>query len=139
MSTPWYRDGLKFGCTQCGRCCTGAPGYVWVTRTEIDRLASWLEMSPDEFGGRYVRRVGRRYSLIEKPNGDCIFYDRGCTVYSARPNQCRTYPFWPEILKSRKAWDEEAQECPGVGTGHLYSLEDIQVIRRPDGETSGGS
>ena len=29
-SAPWYRDGLRFTCTRCGNCCTGAPGYVWV-------------------------------------------------------------------------------------------------------------
>ena len=26
---PWYRDGLRFQCTQCGNCCTGDPGVVW--------------------------------------------------------------------------------------------------------------
>ena len=30
-NTPWYADGLPFTCTQCGDCCTGDPGYVWVT------------------------------------------------------------------------------------------------------------
>ena len=30
-SPEWYRDGLRFECTRCGACCTGAPGYVWVT------------------------------------------------------------------------------------------------------------
>ena len=32
---PWYKDGLGFQCTQCGDCCTGAPGYVWINAAEI--------------------------------------------------------------------------------------------------------
>ena len=44
---PWYRDGLRFACTRCGACCTGAPGYVWVDR-RADRPA-----------GRVPGRVGR--------------------------------------------------------------------------------
>ena len=38
----WYRDGLRFECTQCGKCCTGAPGYVWLTIPEIYRIAEFL-------------------------------------------------------------------------------------------------
>ena len=37
---PWYAEGLKFQCTGCGDCCTGAPGYVWVNQAEIDALAA---------------------------------------------------------------------------------------------------
>ena len=137
MSTaPWYRDGLSFTCTQCGDCCTGDPGYVWVTRGEIGRLAKRVGLSVDDFGKRYVRRVGRRYSLIERQNGDCIFYDGGCTVYSARPAQCRTFPFWSENLKTRGAWDEVAEACPGVsgGKGRFYPLAQVQKIKRGDAE-----
>ena len=57
-SSPWYRDGLRFACTECGRCCT-VEGYVWVNRREIRRLARFLELSLDDFGRRYLRRVGR--------------------------------------------------------------------------------
>lgn len=142
MRTPWYRDGLRFRCTQCGNCCTGAPGYVWVTRREIEELAKYRGISVDEFGERFVRKVGARYSLIEKAGGDCIFFERGdgaggCTVYSARPTQCRTFPFWRENLASRKAWDEVGDECPGLNEGHVYSLEDIGVIRKGKNDAAG--
>ena len=39
----WYKDGLAFTCTQCGNCCTGGPGYVWLSDAEIDRFASMVE------------------------------------------------------------------------------------------------
>lgn len=137
MGTAWYTDGLRFECTQCGVCCTGAPGYVWLTRAECDELAEFLGLSGDEFVRRYVRLVGRRRSLVEEPNGDCIFYDDGCTVYPVRPGQCRTFPFWPENLKSRGAWEEVSEECEGIGQGPLYSLETARLISRGENDTSG--
>ncbi|HLU48080.1 MAG TPA: YkgJ family cysteine cluster protein [Planctomycetota bacterium] len=136
MSEPWYAEGLRFRCTQCGRCCTGSPGYVWMGEQEIERLARFLSLTVEEFGKRYLRRVGRRLSLIEKANDDCIFWENGCTVYPARPDQCRTFPFWPENLESREDWDGVAEECPGVNRGKLYSVEEIERISRNDGETS---
>src|SRR5947209_11379846 len=84
MDEPWYRDGLRFRCTRCGHCCTGAPGYVWVNEAEITALAQHRGETVEEITALYVRPVGRRSSLREKANGDCVFYDRvqGCTVYA---------------------------------------------------------
>ena len=137
-SKPWYREGLSFSCTRCGDCCTGAPGYVWVEHEEIEELAKFLGLSPGKFGERYLRKVGRRYSLLEKPGGDCIFFDSGCTVYPARPVQCRTFPFWRSHLKSQRAWDEIADECPGIGQGKFYAASDIEIIRRGKADTLPG-
>ena len=137
-SKPWYREGLSFSCTRCGDCCTGVPGYVWVEPTEIEALAKHLGLSVDSFGERYLRKVGRRYSLIEKPGGDCIFFDKGCSVYPARPTQCRTFPFWRSNLKSERAWDEIADECPGIGQGKLFPVEEIEVLKRGKAETPAG-
>ncbi|WP_165250850.1 YkgJ family cysteine cluster protein [Paludisphaera soli] len=124
---PWYRDGLSFSCTKCGACCTGAPGYVWVDAEEVAALARHRGETPDEFSLRFVRKVGRRYSLIERPGGDCIFWDReaGCTVYEARPVQCRTWPFWPENVESPEDWEAVTEICPGSGKGKHYSAEEI--------------
>lgn len=131
---PWYRDGLRFACTQCGNCCTGAPGYVWVNQDEIAALAKLLEIDDVKvFEKRYVRRVGIRKSLKEFANGDCVFFDGGsrkCTVYSARPRQCRTWPFWDSNLRTPQAWAETCQVCPGSGTGQLYQIEEIETQRR---------
>lgn len=137
MKSPWYREGLRFECTQCGDCCTGEPGHVWVDADEIRVLATFLGVSTSQFRRRYVRRARNRNSLTEKPNGDCVFYDRGCTVYPARPGQCRSFPFWPQNLRSSRSWDEVEKECPGAGRGRLYPLEEIQLIRRGGAEAGG--
>ncbi|GIW86264.1 MAG: zinc/iron-chelating domain-containing protein [Isosphaeraceae bacterium] len=130
--TPWYRDGLPFACTRCGRCCTGAPGYVWVDLDQIRRLADHLQLPLDEFTTRYVRRVGQRFSLIERPGGDCVFWDRsaGCTVYPARPTQCRSWPFWPKLLASPEAWQEAQSLCPGTRAGPIVPLDTIEFHAR---------
>ncbi len=129
---PWYRDGLAFACTRCGACCTGTPGYVWVNVAEIDRLAGHLGLDRDAFGRRYLRRVEGQLSLIEKPNYDCIFWDTttGCTVYEARPTQCRTWPFWPENVATPADWEGVRRVCPGSGQGPLYSVGQIQEALR---------
>ncbi len=130
---PWYADGLKFKCTQCGDCCTGAPGYVWVNKQEVEAIAATIGVEDiEEFERLYVRKVGIRKSLKEFPNGDCVFFDteeRGCTVYSARPRQCRTWPFWDSNLRTEQAWQETCEVCPGSGKGKLYKLRQIQSRR----------
>jgi Fe-S-cluster containining protein len=127
---PWYHAGLRFQCTGCGDCCTGAPGYVWVNKEEIAALADYVDLEIDEFESRYVRQVGVRKSLHEHANGDCVFFDnatRKCRVYQFRPRQCRTWPFWDSNLRSPGAWAETCQVCPGSGTGKLYQLEAIEA------------
>ncbi|NGX61597.1 MAG: hypothetical protein K940chlam9_01084 [Chlamydiae bacterium] len=62
----WYQKGLSFACTECGKCCTGSPGYVWVPEKEIEEMAAFLKISVQEFRKLYIRRVGPRESLIEK-------------------------------------------------------------------------
>jgi Fe-S-cluster containining protein len=125
---PWFERGLRFQCTGCGDCCTGAPGFVWVTGQEIEALAGLLGISSAEFEQRYVRKVGVRKSLIEYANGDCVFFDpesRKCTVYEDRPRQCRTWPFWESNVATPEAWQQTCEVCPGSGKGKLYSAQQV--------------
>ena len=129
----WYRDGLCFTCTQCGNCCTGAPGYVWVNKKEIEQLAAVMGMGVEHFEARYVRKVGIRRSLKELPNYDCVLFDpesRKCRAYDARPRQCRTWPFWDSNLSSRDAWKQTCHMCPGSGRGKLHKLAYIESQRQ---------
>ncbi|MGE0610650.1 MAG: YkgJ family cysteine cluster protein [Pirellulales bacterium] len=128
-SLPWYRDGLQFTCSQCGDCCTGAPGYVWVNQEEIDALAAEKKVTVEEFEKKYVRKVGIRRSLVEFSNGDCVFFDgqsRKCTVYGARPRQCRTWPFWASNVRTPETWKQTCEVCPGSGQGQLVPLAQIE-------------
>lgn len=134
----WYRNGLQFECTQCGDCCTGAPGYVWVSESEIFRLSETLGLSVAKFGAQYLRYVKGRYSLTEKSNGDCVFWnsEKGCQVYEGRPDQCRSWPFWHDNLMSEERWNATAEHCPGCNQGHHCDLIKIQnhLALAPDRE-----
>ena len=105
---PWYSQGLRFQCTECGKCCSGAPGHVWVTPDEIAAIAEYMDLSVEDFSEKYVRRVGKRYSLTEQPDSyTCtLLKNKLCSIYPVRPKQCRTFPFWPEHLVSPEGWLE---------------------------------
>lgn len=148
---PWYADGLRFTCTQCGNCCTGEPGYVWISKVEIDRLAEFLKIPREKVINQYCRKIGGQLSLKEQrsPRGeyDCIFlqhvpvkrlregvevteHKRICTVYPVRPLQCRTWPFWNEIIQSPQRWEQAGRRCPGIDRGkRRFSVEQIHALR----------
>ncbi len=130
----WYDKGLNFSCVPgCRRCCGGSPGYVWVTDEEIAGIAQLMQLSLEAFERLYVRTINRgfeiRKSLKEQRNYDCILLDeKGCSVYAARPSQCRTYPFWPELLDTEADWESEKNRCPGLGNGELHPAPKLVEI-----------
>ncbi len=153
---PWYADGLKFTCQQCGNCCTGSTGYVWLSDLEITRLAEYLNLSERQMLRRYAHKVGRRYSLNEIRTAagqyDCVFLKeeqiernkrdaagneesivytkRTCTVYPVRPLQCRTWPFWDSNLSSPEMWNESAKRCHGMNHGsRVFSQAESESLR----------
>lgn len=130
-SAPFYRDGLRFSCTRCSRCCRHQPGYVFLSKDDVEQLCLEKSMSTAEVLEKFCRQVNIsgfiRLSLKEKPNYDCVFWERGqCTVYDHRPLQCRNYPFWHSNLDSQESWDELQSECPGVNIGRLHTREEIE-------------
>ena len=133
MKKSFYAEGLRFECTNCSRCCRHEPGYVFLSRKDLDLLIAETGLDRDGFISRYCRNVDiggfTRLSLIEKRNYDCIFWkDGGCSVYAGRPLQCRTYPFWTVNLESEADWELLLQECPGAGRGRLYSEREINEL-----------
>lgn len=134
--TAWYEDGLRFECTQCGNCCTGAPGYVFVTKKETELISDFLQSRGRSLGDEHIRRVGRRRSLTEdKASGDCCFLEltpdgkRTCGIYPVRPLQCRTWPFWDGNLASADTWEEAASDCPGMNKGRRHQFVQIEIRR----------
>ena len=123
----WYKKGLRFGCTSCGKCCTGSPGYVWVTEVEIEAIACHLKMALEQFTAHFVKKVEGRLSLIEKANFDCVFLkDKKCQIYEVRPQQCRTFPWWKQNLASPESWQKAARTCEGINDeAPLVTAEEI--------------
>lgn len=126
---PWYHAGLRFSCTACGKCCTGSPGAVWVDDEDIAKMAAAKEMDVFTFTKKYTRNLNGRRTLLEDENKnyDCVFLrGKECSLYESRPKQCRTFPWWPQNLESRAAWDEAAKDCEGIHEeASLVPYEDI--------------
>ena len=124
---PWYADGLAFECTRCGKCCTGDPGFVWVTDEEIAAIAAFLGESVMSVRYVFTHKARGRITLRERANGDCVFWDtkKGCTIYSVRPPQCRTWPFWDSNVETPEAWEQTRSVCPGSGKGDVIPVEEI--------------
>lgn len=133
------RAGLRFQCTMCGNCCSGPEGYVLFTDEEAAAMAARLGLSADEFLKKYTRKTPAGRSLREVPSPfglDCVFLDRKtipgkaiCSVYEDRPMQCRTWPFWPSLVQSRRNWTAAKRTCPGIDRGKLIPPERIRILR----------
>jgi Fe-S-cluster containining protein len=127
---PFYAQGLRFSCTHCSECCRIDPGFVFLRKKDAAILVSALNMEYTDFVEFYCRWVPvtggvEQLSLKEKANYDCIFWKDGCSLYEARPLQCRSFPFWPSLLENSDTW--EAMACPGMGKGTLHTMGEIAL------------
>jgi len=134
----FYEQGLKFECQGSGKCCTshGEFGFVFLTKEDQKRFAKHLSLSPRDFLKKYCDQTQGIWHLKEnKAKTDCMFLkEKRCSVYEARPNQCRTWPFWPEVMNA-KAWKLEVESfCPGVGKGKIWSKAEIKATMKLDVE-----
>ncbi len=113
---PWFEEGLRFKCTGCGKCCTGSPGYVYLSRMDLERFASYFGLSETEFAKKYTRLVDGQYALLDRAGSDdCLFLkENRCSVYEARPTQCRTFPWWVHHLRDQNDWEEAGKRCEGI-------------------------
>lgn len=137
----FYKDGLNFSCKRCSFCCGHSPGFVYLSKRDLDALCKHFKMTQKEFVEKYCRQADYYYgtkvlALQEKKNYDCILWENGCSAYNARPIQCSTYPFWTWMTEDRATWDECAKECPGMNQGKLWSKEEIEANRKAYSENT---
>jgi Fe-S-cluster containining protein len=131
LEQPFYARGLRFSCTRCSKCCRHEPGFVFLSESDTGILAETMGLRYTDFVETYCRWVPAEggmdcLSLREQANFDCVFWKEGCSVYEARPLQCRTFPFWRSILISSESWSWAAASCPGMGKGALYPVDKIR-------------
>jgi Fe-S-cluster containining protein len=72
-------------------------GYVRVSREDIRRLARHLKLSAAEFEKRHIVEVAKNgEKRIKEGYKTCQFLDENhmCSVYEARPHDCRGYVCW---------------------------------------------
>jgi Fe-S-cluster containining protein len=130
----WWEKGIRFSCQGSGQCCTshGEYGYVYLTLEDRRRMAKHLKIRTSTFTRTYCDQHDDAFHL-KQPDADCLFLkDKRCTIYQGRPEQCRTWPFWPENMGAR-TWSKEIQTfCPGVGKGKKWTANEIREALRRD-------
>ncbi|NJM09896.1 MAG: YkgJ family cysteine cluster protein [Bdellovibrionaceae bacterium] len=125
----FWSEGIQFQCQGSGNCCVsrGGYGYVYVTKADRKAMAKQLGISATAFTQKYCDQEGGIWKLKNGPSDDCLFLnDKKCSIYLGRPTQCRTWPFWPEVMNA-KVWRQEvAKFCPGVGKGKTWSAAEVE-------------
>ena len=118
-------EGLRFECQPgCTACCT-QKGFVYLTDADIVRAAEFLGIKVAEFERKYVFRTRNRTRLRVPRDVTCHFLKgEGCSIHPAKPTQCRIFPFWPELVDSRREWLKTGRGyCPGIGKGPLIQID----------------
>ncbi len=117
-------EDVRFACVPgCVNCCS-VKGYVYLTEQDIKRAAAFVGLTPRTFERQYVYRTAHLLRLRKPRDKQCHFlFEGGCRIHPTKPTQCRTFPFWPELVGDRKAWRETAAYCPGIGKGPLIRIE----------------
>jgi Fe-S-cluster containining protein len=108
---------------------TGGDYYVFLTEAESEAIRNRLQLSRSWFRRRYLERLEDGELVLASGEGErCIFLDDNgqCRVYSARPLQCKTYPFWPELAGNARAWISEARRCEGINRGKAIPVTTIR-------------
>ncbi len=119
---------LRFQCQPgCTECCTQR-GFVHLTEADVERAAAFLNMTPAAFEQKYIYRRKHLRRLRIAPETRCFFLkDGGCTIHAVKPTQCRIFPYWPELLESKREWKKTAQYCPGIGKGPLIQIDSARA------------
>ncbi len=121
---------IRFECQpDCAACCQLGGGFVYVSETEIKRIAAYLKMDEAEFIENFIRQADEKTALVDGENEACIMLENNtCLIYPERPEQCRTFPFWPENLKTKQRWELTCQICPGIGKGRVFTEGEIRAV-----------
>jgi Fe-S-cluster containining protein len=111
----------------------GEYGFV-VLHPRGARALAGFNLSREAFEARYCDEVPGGLSF-KSVNDACTFLRDGkCSVYEFRPAQCRTFPFWPELVGDKDTWDRDvASFCPGAGQGPLHGVDEIRAAARRSG------
>ena len=92
-------ESPPLSCLKCPSLCCKLAGYVEVRRADIRRLAKFLGLTVREFEEKHiVEKTRKGEKLIKSGYNTCQFLgdDRRCTVYAARPTDCREYVCWDQ-------------------------------------------
>jgi uncharacterized protein len=102
---------------------------VYLTDADLARIADFVGMTAGDFERRYVYRTKHLLRLRVPRHSQCHFLrDGGCSIHAVKPVQCRIFPYWPELVDSKREWKKTAAWCPGIGRGELVQIETAREL-----------
>jgi Fe-S-cluster containining protein len=117
-------EPFRFACVPECTCCCRQRGFVYLTEGNLRRAAAFLRLTAEAFERKYVYRTRNLLRLRKPRNSQCHFLrERGCAIHPVKPTQCVAFPFWPELIADRGAWNQAAAYCPGIGSGPRVPVE----------------
>lgn len=116
-------QGVRFACQPgCTRCCE-TRGYIYLSEADVTRIAAYLNLTQEAFEAEYVLRFKHVIRFKKPLDAQCHFLTpQGCSIHAVKPTQCRLFPFWPELVENRAAWQDAGRTCPGIGKGPLIQI-----------------
>jgi len=98
-----------------------------VTETDLLRMSAHLGLGPEDVRVRFLNRDPDGFSLkCRNPvltDAECVFLGEeeatagsgrkrpACTLYEARPEACRTWPFWERLASDQVHYDQSRRTC----------------------------
>lgn len=101
-----------YQCQRCTNCCRW-PGEVVLSDVEIDRIATFLEMSVYDFVAEFTNLRENRTGLTLREKSEdettCVFLDgQDCRINPVKPDQCAGFPNqW-----NFKGWRQSCEAIP---------------------------
>ncbi len=107
-------QGRVFTCQRCSQCCHGQGG-IYYEPQDLPAASASLGLAVQEFIARFCAPEGSRYSVLTTADGKCrLLGPDGCLVHEAKPEICRRWPFFDNILERASAFEEAKLACPGI-------------------------
>jgi Fe-S-cluster containining protein len=139
---------LRFRCTGCGNCCrdlrvpltdADVRRLVDATGRTASQIVSWLPTREVDLIGEPGSLVllnhdaGHALMVLAQQEGACVFLDaeERCVAYSARPGNCRLYPFAASF--GRRGGIRSLRLLAGTQCDHARDGEnDVHALRFAD-------
>lgn len=80
----------QIDCTQCGNCCRTY--MISLEKKDADRLSAHLGISTNELSEKYLETSQEETVQVFNKIPCHFLQDNKCTVYEARPGDCRDFP-----------------------------------------------
>jgi Fe-S-cluster containining protein len=107
---------------------------VFLTKEDREKLSNHLQLPVEQFAiqaefnsTRFTKDKTVQW-ILRDAAPTCPFLRQGkCSVYEVRPTQCKTFPYWPELLEKNNFKNEAKEACPGIGKGEEKKIEPFHM------------